>query len=55
MIRRACLLALLGLLAFAAGCAGVVEFRLPEEFRDGKIIEDPPATSLPIHPDVMPC
>lgn len=55
MTRRARLLALLGLLAFAAGCAGVVEFRLPEEFRNGKTVEDPPATSLPLHADVMPC
>lgn len=55
MSRRARLLAMLGLLALAAGCAGVAEFRVPEEFRDGKIIEDPPATCLPQHGDVMPC
>jgi hypothetical protein len=48
-------LALLGLLAFAVGCAHVLEFRMPQEFKDGKLVEDPPATSLPVHADVMPC
>jgi len=53
--RAGRLLALLGLLALASGCAHVLEFRLPQEFRDGKTVEDPPATALPVHADVMPC
>jgi hypothetical protein len=32
------------LLAVASGC-GVVSFRLPEQFRDKKLLEDPPPTS----------
>lgn len=32
----------LAFFAVASGCAGVVEFRTPKEFNDGKKIEDPP-------------
>jgi hypothetical protein len=38
------LMATLALAFFAAcsGCAGLIEFRTPKEFKDGKLIEDPP-------------
>ncbi len=41
----ACLLAL----AFLGGmgCAGVIEFHSPKEFKDGKFKEDPPVGMLP--------
>ena len=38
----------LGLLALCAGCAHVLEFRTPEEFRGKKVKEDPPGTYAPM-------
>jgi hypothetical protein len=29
------------------GCAGIIEFKSPKEFKDGKFKEDPPVGSLP--------
>jgi hypothetical protein len=40
------LVAMLGL----QGCAGIVEIRMPQEFKNGKIKEDPPVTILPSAP-----
>jgi hypothetical protein len=33
------------LAVLSGGCAGVVSLRLPEEFKNKKLIEDPPASS----------
>lgn len=41
------LLALL-FLALGAGCAHVLEFRTPQEFRGQKVKEDPPGTYAPM-------
>ena len=50
-------LTLFGLLALSSltGCAGVMEFQKPAEFRDNKVKEDPPGTMLPLHRDTQPC
>lgn len=46
MLKRAFSWLLLGAL-LSGGCAGVAEFKLPGEFRDGKLVEDPPGAALP--------
>ena len=48
MNQRRTLLLLLALAwaLMASGCAGVVEFQMPERFKDKKIKEDPPGTYL---------
>ena len=48
-MRRAwlCILGLL-LLTLGAGCAHVLEFRTPQEFRGQKVKEDPPGTYAPM-------
>ncbi len=40
-------LLLLGGALLCSGCAGVAEFRLPEEFKGKKQVEDPPLSRLP--------
>lgn len=40
-------LLLLALAALAWGCAGVIEFRLPDEFKGRKLKEDPPLSLAP--------
>lgn len=42
------LVALLALALFSNGCAHVIEFRVPQEFKDKKQVEDPPLTKLPV-------
>lgn len=49
-------LTLLGLgLAFALLGAGCAPFHLPKEFKEGKHIEDPPGSALPVQRSWMPC
>lgn len=36
--------ALLALAALNAGCAGIISFSVPEEFKGKKTVEDPPLT-----------
>jgi hypothetical protein len=42
MLKRCVLLALLIGCAFATGCAGVIEFNTPAQFKQKKMVEDPP-------------
>ena len=46
MASRRILLLILALAwaLMASGCAGVVEFKMPEQFRDKKVKEDPPGS-----------
>ncbi len=39
---------LLVALAFSAGCAGIISFDVPEEFKGKKTIEDPPLSQAPV-------
>ena len=49
-------IALMGLaLCCLGGCAGVVEFNTPKEFRNEKVKEDPPGTLLPLKPEFRTC
>ncbi|HTB34367.1 MAG TPA: hypothetical protein VK842_05855 [bacterium] len=51
--RRTLLLLLaLGWALMASGCAGVVEFQMPDQYKDKKLKEDPPGSYLaPTGPD----
>lgn len=52
---RKLLLLILGLGLLSAGCAGVADFRLPQEFREKKLVEDPPGAALPVIRSQAPC
>jgi hypothetical protein len=42
------LLGIGALVLLSSGCANVIEFRVPTEFKDKKKIEDPPLTQAPL-------
>ncbi len=49
MLKTLCCLIALAFLG-GMGCAGVIDFKSPKEFKDGKFKEDPPVGSLPSSP-----
>jgi hypothetical protein len=55
MRRLPFVLLVLGWALLAGGCAGLLEFHLPGEFKEGKQKEDPPGSCLPLPRSEMPC